>query len=681
MVIIKVLSIEVRKMTRTFLILTLLLLVLLCMPAQPTLAAPTISIEPSHSDVLQGDLVTVNITVDPEGVETMGAQYNLYFNNTLLNATEQVEGYFLSHDDANTLIMPNRFNNTIALVEYGETRIGVTYGVTAYGVLASVTFRALEPGVCSLDLSNVILSDPDASEIPGVVVNNATLGISETHFIISGYVDYDSAGPVINPDVTVTNLNTTEVFTADTNNSSNYYLISTNFAHISSGDVLHFAAADRLGNSTEFDHTVTQGEMDASGFLHNIVIIIPDTTTPVITNTTATSITKDSATIIWDTDELSDSQVRYGTSPGNYSQTVYSAAGTMHHSIDLTGLSLDTTYYYVVSSTDPSSNLAQGTEHDFKTFPEITVHIGDVVAMTGENTTTSIVITNITNLGTADITLSYNPAVVQVIAVNDGDFDFLGADIDNVIGRTRIGAFQTSTGGLNGTVRIANITLSAAGTGGDSDVLGLVINELKEASSEEISIPASVHNGTFTVWETAPPMVTIPTADPPSIPEDTDLDLKWGETAQLNATVTDECGVASVTINLSSIGGRSDQPMMHIPDTDIWTVMVNASAGTARFNGTYLPHNLMICAIDAFGNANTSVSIPLTVILNGDVSNNGEVTLYDATYLANHILNEPGFETMNEQVADVSGNGAVTFYDAMYLSKHVLAEYGYEILH
>ncbi|HJH32657.1 MAG TPA: hypothetical protein C5S50_10915 [Methanosarcinaceae archaeon] len=97
--------------------------------------------------------------------------------------------------------------------------------------------------------------------------------------------------------------------------------------------------------------------------------------------------------------------------------------------------------------------------------------------------------------------------------------------------------------------------------------------------------------------------------------------------------------------------------------------------------GSYLSHNLTVCATDAFGNVNTSISIPLIVILNGDVSNNGEITLYDATCLANYILDKPGFETMNERVADISGNGAVTFYDAMYLSKHVLAEYGFGMLH
>ena len=655
------------------------IIVMLCMAAQQALAAPIVSIEPSHQGVLQGDVFTVNITVDPQGVETMGAQYYLHFNNTLLNATEQVEGYFLSYDGANTLVMPNRFNNTIGLVEYGETRTGVTYGVTTPGILASITFRAVEPGVCNLTLIDVVLSDPDANEIPGVMVNNGTVNISETHFVISGSVSYDSGDPVPDPNVTVTNRNTNNIFIAEINASS--YQISTNFTYVQSGDILHFDVSDGLGNSTAFNHTVTQNEMDKEGFVQNITIHIPDTTPPTITNIIATEVTKDSATIRWDTDEPGDSLVKYGTETGNYTETIYYAAYTLNHSIDLSGLSLDTTYYYVVSSTDESTNSAQSTEQSFKTFPEIIVRIGDAVAMTGENATTSIVITNITNLGTADITLTYNQSVVHVIAVNESDFDFMGTEIDNVAGRTRIGAFQTSSDGLNGSVTVANITLGAVGSGGDSAALNLTINELKEAGFEEISIPASVHNGSFIVWETTPPLVVNPSAYPPSIPEDTDSDPKWGETAQLNVTVTDECGVKSVTVNLSSIDGLPDQIMTRISGTDIWTVTINASAGTAAFNGSYRAHGLAICATDAFGNVNSSVSIPLTVIRNGDVSENGEVTLYDATYLANHILNKPGFETMNERVADVSGNGLVTFYDAMYLSKHVLAEFGFGILH
>ena len=656
--------------------------IVLCIAAQSAQSAPIVSFEPSNQNVLQGDLFTMNITVDPQGVETMGAQYYIYFDNTMLNGTQQIEGTFLSYDGANTLIMPNRFNNTIGLIEYGETRIGVTNGVTSPGVLATITFLAKEPGILDLEMSDVLLSDPEANEIPGVVVISATVNISETHFDISGYVNYDNGDPVSGPDVTVTNLNTSEIFIAQVNDSSNYYLISTNFAHISSDHVLRFDASDDFGNSSSFDYTVTHVEMDYEGFVQNITLIIPDTSPPVITNIIADDITKDSATITWDTDEISDSLVKYSISPGDYTQTVYDPENSLHHSIDLAGLALDTTYYYVVNSTDASSNSAESIEYQFTTFPEIIVMIDDAVAMTGNNAITSLMITNITNVGTADISLTYNQSVVQVIDVTNSDFNFMDADIDNMNGITRIGAFQTSSGGLNGNVTVANITLLAAGTGGEFTALELTINELKEASSEEISIFAGVRNGTFTIWETTPPLILNPTAEPSSIPEDTDLDPKWGETAYLSVTITDECGVDNVIINLSSIGGMSDQIMTRIPDTDIWTVTVNASTGSAAiFNDSYHPHYLTIYAADTFGNVNSSVGIPLTVMLNGDVSGNGEVTLYDATYLANHILNKPGFETMNPQVAEVSGNSAVSFYDAMYLSKYILAEPGFGVLH
>ena len=672
---------EKGKMRRNKLVIVAI--AMLCMFAQPALAAPVISVEPSYQNVLQGDTFTVNITVDPADAEVMGAQYDLYFNNMLLNATEQTNGTFLCQDGASTIIVTNEINNTIGLVGYGETRIDVDYGVTTPGVLSTITFKAMEPGTSNLSLSNVVLSDPLGGEISGVVVNNGSVKINETHFNISGFVNYSDGSPVSNPNVTITNLNTSEVFIADTNVSSNYYLVPTNFAHISEGDELHFYATDNIGNFTEFDHTVTQAEMDASGFVQNITLYPPDTTPPDITNISAISITKESATITWETDEPSDSLVKFGSQPGpgNYTETVYNASLVTYHSILLSGLTLNTTYYYVVNSTDSSNNSAQSSEHNFTTLPEMIISIGDASTVSGENITVPIIMSNITRVGTADILLSYNQSVVHVIAVNDSDFDFIDAVIDNSVGVTRIGAYQISSPGLNGEVKLANVTLKAVGSGGESCTLNLTINELKEAGPEEISIPATTHNGTFVVVENTPPGVTNPTANPPSIPEDTDSEPRWGETSQLNVTVTDDCGVASVSINLSSLGGSPDQPMTRIPGTDIWTVTVNASVGTAIYNGSYLPHNLTVYATDIFGNVNASVSIQLTVILNGDVSENGNVTLYDAMYLGKHVLDKPGFETMNEGIGEVSGNNEVTLYDAMYLSKHVLGESGFEILH
>jgi len=642
-------------------------------------AAPVINVEPSHQNVLQGDTFTVNITVDPAGDEVMGAQYDLYFNNMLLNATDQVSGDFLSHDGASTMMITNEINNTIGLVGYCEIRTGVEYGVTAPGVLATITFKAMEPGTSNLTLGNALLSDPLGVEIPDVLTNNGTVKINGTYFDISGFVDYSDGSPVNNPDVTITNLNTSEVFIAETNESSNYFFLSTNFAHVSPEDILHFNASDRKGNFTELEHRVTQEEMSANGFVQNLTI---DITPPVIANISVASITKDSAIISWETSEPSDSMIRYGIQTGNYTGMVYAMSHVMNHSVVLTELIPNTTYYYVVNSTDPSSNSAQSTEYNFTTHPVIIISIGDVGLIAGETATTPIMIHNITNVGVVDILLSYNQSVVHVTCVNSSDFDSMVSTIDNSSGVTRIGTYQISSPGLNGEVKLANVTLQSVSDRGDTCALNLTITELKEAGPGEISIPAVTSNGTFVVTELTPPNVINPVANPLSIPEDTDFDPRWGETSQLNVTVIDESEIVNVTINLTTVGGLPDQPMTRIPGTDIWTVTTNASVGTAMgYNESYLPHNLSVCATDVFGNMNTSISVQLKIILNGDVSENGEVTLYDDMYIAKHLLGKPGFGTMNGGVGEVSGNGQVTLYDAMYLAKHVMGESGFEVLH
>jgi hypothetical protein len=642
---------------------------MLCVFAQPALAAPAVSVEPSYQKVLQGQNFTVNITIDPAGVEVMGAQYELHFNNTMLNGTEQTKGPFLSHDGASTNVFVNKINNTIGVVKYGETRIGVDYGVTTPGTLATITFKAMEPGTSSLNMSEVKLSDPIAQPIPGVLVLDGTVEIEETHFNISGFVNYSDGSPVNNPNVTVANLNTTEVFIAEMNESSNYYQVSTNLLHISEGNLLYFFARDNMGNFTEFNHTVTEEEINSGGFSQNITIYVPDTTPPVITNVSAISITKDAATLTWETDEPSNSLVKYGTEPGNYTEIVYSASCVTYHNISIANLTPNTTYYYVVNSTDPSNNSAQSSELNFMTFPEIIIGIGNAGTLSGENATVSIVISNITNAGTADIILSYNQSVVHVIALNDSDFDFMDATIDNSSGITRIGAFQTSSSGLNGEVLLANVTFQAVGNGGESCTLNLTINELKEASEYEISIPATTHNGTFTVAEITPPVVTNPIANPASIPEDTDFEPRWGEMTQLNITVTDDCGVAGVTINLSSIGGLPDQPMTRISGTDIWTVTVNASVGTAilitpdttppaisNVTASEITNNSALITWDTDELADSLVRYGTTPGNYTDSASNATLVLNHSVPLSGLLANTTYYYVVNS--TDVSGNAA-----------------------
>ena len=174
------------------------------------------------------------------------------------------------------------------------------------------------------------------------------------------------------------------------------------------------------------------------------------------------------------------------------------------------------------------------------------------------------------------------------------------------------------------------------------------------------------------------PAVTNPTATPNVIPDDTDNNPLWGEASTLSVSV--DCdNLASVTVDLSQIGGSPVQPMANAGG-NLWLVPANASAGTTP--GTYL---LPVNATDTYGNSNTTEKISLRVQKNGDVQpydGDGKVTfLKDALYLLRHTRNVPGYENIRDNIAEVTGDGKVTFLkDALYLLRHTRNVPGYEIL-
>jgi len=94
----------------------------------------------------------------------------------------------------------------------------------------------------------------------------------------------------------------------------------------------------------------------------------PDTTPPVITGISVNP-SFDSATVTWTTDEAATSTVEYGTSsslgltatPGGYATS---------HSVTLSGLNAETTYYYRVRSKDSSNNESVSGTSTFTTTAE-----------------------------------------------------------------------------------------------------------------------------------------------------------------------------------------------------------------------------------------------------------------------------------------------------------------------
>ncbi len=158
--------------------LLVMLIILFCCAASAQ--AAQVWVEPAYTEVSEGANFTVDIMVDPEGAEVMGAEYKLYFNSTLLNATDQTPGDFLGG-----IPLVDDINNTIGRIMYGEFIIsGVA--ATVPGVLTSITFEVIgERGVCDLFLDDVIVCDADAQEIPGV---NVTSGSVEILYGICGDV-------------------------------------------------------------------------------------------------------------------------------------------------------------------------------------------------------------------------------------------------------------------------------------------------------------------------------------------------------------------------------------------------------------------------------------------------------------------------------------------------------------
>ncbi|MEA3325166.1 MAG: cohesin domain-containing protein [Euryarchaeota archaeon] len=184
---------------------------------------------------------------------------------------------------------------------------------------------------------------------------------------------------------------------------------------------------------------------------------------------------------------------------------------------DITGTSADYTLIYdppadftydqLVNVTIDASDLAGNVMHGAYSFTTAAVNvtttiiaIDDAIASAGGNDdVTPVMINNVVNVGVVRIDIHYDPSVVWVVDVADGDFDFVTSSIDNAAGVVRIGAMQVASSGLNGDVMLAEVTLQAKGCPGDTSALSIDLKELKDATPQCNPIQTGVEDGIFTV--------------------------------------------------------------------------------------------------------------------------------------------------------------------------------------
>ena len=312
-----------------------------------------------------------------------------------------------------------------------------------------------------------------------------------------------------------------------------------------------------------------------------------------------------------------------------------------------------------------------------------TVRIGSTGAFPNNTIDESIRIANVTtNLGGGTIKVSYNTSVVHVTSVANGTGNAMTVIAWNVNngtnpGSVRISAYNAT--GRSGEVIFATVTYKAVGAIGATSALNITVESLFNTTYSDIAY--TVQNGTFRVKDTVPPVVLGTNASPAVILQDNGRPRAAGtNVSRLNVTVTDnDVGVASVTIDLSPIGGSPTAPMTLIQGTNmngVWSVLTTATAGVN------LTNNLQVTATDADANPNSSVSIPLVVLRRGDVKRDNTVDMMDLLYIARYTVGlEPEWSSPPSVfIADIVGeagtpvgDGRVDMKDALYIARKAIA--------
>jgi len=243
-----------------------------------------------------------------------------------------------------------------SLVEYGlDTNYGkiqgqqdsvTSHSVTLTGLLSEATYhfrvRSSYQNVegVSQDLTFTTQSAPDTA--PPTISNVQVTNITQTSATISWITD-ELADNIVEYGISTTSLNLLAGSTASS--TQNHQVLLQN---LTPGTTYYFQvkSKDTSGNLS-IDNN--------SGNYYNFTTQ-QDNTPPLIFNVQVPLVAATSVVITWDTDELSTSQVIYGTSLSYGSQTQQTTSFTYHHSVKIEGLQKETTYYFKVISQDSAGN-------------------------------------------------------------------------------------------------------------------------------------------------------------------------------------------------------------------------------------------------------------------------------------------------------------------------------------
>jgi hypothetical protein len=254
---------------------------------------------------------------------------------------------------------------------------------------------------------------------------------------------------------------------------------------------------------------------------------------------------------------------------------------------------------------------------------ETTIGIDDYSVEPDNTITAPIRINDTVNMGGCEINFTYDPTIVHVTGVTQGDLRYsFKFNVNNGSGWMQANALDTE--GLSGNVTFAYIDLTAVGDDGDTSPLNIASANIFDINYT--TIVYAVNNGSFAIIsanDTTPPDITSVAIDP-------EVTLPNGS-IDVTVTATDNSGIASVTAN---------GIVLALVANDTYVGMITAAGAP----GTY---DVTVVAVDASNNSNVAadnkttyeVRLPATLHIEDVVVRPGEnmtvpITIFDAVNMS-----------------------------------------------
>lgn len=137
-------------------------------------SATDVFVNPSTKTVIQGETFNLNISIDPRGTAIAGAQLNIEYNKSVIKINNIIEGNLFKQTGANTFFNNGSINNSLGTVFSIYDLILGRYSVSTPGTFIIINATAFDvSGTSGINLSNVIVSDPNGQAVALNVINGS----------------------------------------------------------------------------------------------------------------------------------------------------------------------------------------------------------------------------------------------------------------------------------------------------------------------------------------------------------------------------------------------------------------------------------------------------------------------------------------------------------------------------